>query len=220
MVVEVIVELLVEGVVLSGLVALEGEDRADVHGGDGEEREYVDDEVAAQDERATLGEVHVDEEVGPRAVVRQVDARALLVQAAVADQPQAASHDRLGHEPAPDVGEGGAVLLPEAPHGGGAEHEGEREREREHGEHGEEGEMNPTTLPTRPSGVVPGMTATGGGSSGGTRKERTYSRRVRSSALARRVVRRAGSSAIAARSRSSADPSSRRKFYFSRKAAR
>ena len=35
---EVIVELLVEGVVLSGLVALEGEDRADVHGGDGEER--------------------------------------------------------------------------------------------------------------------------------------------------------------------------------------
>ena len=167
----VIVQLLVERVVRAGLVALEREHRTDGHRGHREEREHVHHQVPAQDERAAFGEVHVHEEIRPRAVVAQVHALRILVQRAVAHQRQRAPHHGLGHELAPGEGEGRAVLLAEAPHRGRAEHEGQREAQREHGEDRHEGKET-HHLAHRAVGSCAGIAASGRREAGAGRGSR------------------------------------------------
>jgi len=76
---EVGVQGVVELVVRARLAPLEREHRPDPHGGQHEEGKHVRDGEPAQDERSALGEVHVDEEVRPRAVVAQIHAFAVSV---------------------------------------------------------------------------------------------------------------------------------------------
>mmetsp|Transcript_6608 Transcript_6608/g.26895 ORF Transcript_6608/g.26895 Transcript_6608/m.26895 type:complete len:214 (-) Transcript_6608:314-955(-) len=100
---EVSVEGVVELFVRAGFASLEREHGSDPHGGQHERGEHVRHRESAQDEGSALGEVHVDEEIRPRPVVGQVDARAVLVQRASTHELEPTAHDGLGHELRPHV---------------------------------------------------------------------------------------------------------------------